>query len=557
MFFNRAKEIFNRYVGRPADDEREGNGPVKNAKKSTDVLYHFLSGLNEGCVGGNTSVLEVSYDDGSTLRCMVDPGDLFGDKNNPEHPVLSNCDSIIADMREYFDHIDPQTGEIVEAKKPLDNIILSHSHKDHIGAISKMMLMGYKMPQIYATPYTRQRLFQHLNNEKIPPSEWPHVREIAPGQKLKFPDVEVGFFSVSHSTPQSLGLVFKTKEGSIVHTCDWKMDQSLTWGPNFEPSQYKRMVGDNPTVLLMDSTGADSDKKPVTEEIFRKTLKKMMKDNPGKRFIIATHPGFEENMASIAKVTAQDGRKFFIDAWSHSQVFDALRNTGLKLGDHIGEKIDVKSLNSAPARRELESSKPGDSIVLVAGVMGQKNSSLVRAVNGTNKNLKLDPKKDIILFCGPNMPGQNRENKYALMAEIKKKGFEVMGHPEYKLYPHAHARRGEIVELAEMTSAKYIVPVHGDQHLRDRNEELLGENGHKVIKLKNGQTLRLKDGKAEIDPELTRDPQFIGFETRIGKHWQERDYIACFTVNYKRPANENDPPKPDAARKPRIFQNRR
>lgn len=527
-------------------------GDARDKRKTTDVLYHFLSGLNKERVGGNTSILDVTYDDGSQLRCMVDPGDLFGDKRNPEHPALGTCDSVIADMREYFDHED-HDGKITKAEKPLDCIILSHSHRDHIGAVSKMMLMGYKMPQIYATPYTKQRLFQHLNNENIPPSDWPKVREIAPGQKIKFPEVEIGFFSVSHSTPQSLGLVFKTPEGSIVHTCDWKMDDSLTWGPNFDAGQFKKMAGDDVTVLLMDSTGADSDKKPVTEAEFRKTLSKIMSDHPDKRFVIATHPGFEENMASIAKVVAQQKRKFYVDGWSHEQVFSALKATGLKLSDHIKEDIEIKSLNSAPNKREFDADKPGDSIVLVAGVLGQKNSSLVRAVNGSSKTLQLDPKKDIILFCGPNMPGQDRENKYVLMAELDKQGFKVMGHPDYKLYPHAHARRSEIIKLAEMTGAKYNVPVHGDQRLRDKNEELLKEQGHKVLKPQNGQTIRLKKGKAVIDKEFDKTPQYIGFETRTGSHWTERDYVVKMTVNYKEPANENDKPSPRDKRKPRIF----
>lgn len=538
-----------RLTGKPSDES-----PQKTTKKTKDVLYHFLSGLNEARVGGNTSILEVQYDDGSTLRCMVDPGDLFGDKHSPEHPSLTSCDSVIADMREYLDHVD-ENGEIKPAEKPLDAMILSHSHKDHIGAVSKMILMGYKMPQIYATPYTKQRLFQHLNNENIPPQDWPHVREIAPGGRLKFPDVEIGFFSVSHSTPQSLGLVFKTAEGSIIHTCDWKMDKTLTWGPNFDETQFKKMVGDDPTVLLMDSTGADSDKKPVTEADFRKTLTKIMGDNPDKRFVIATHPGFEENMASIAKVVAQQERNFYVDAWSHDQVFDALKKTGLRLRDHIRENIEVKSLSSAPNKREFDAAKPGDSVVLVAGVLGQKNSSLVRAVNGTSKTLQLDPKKDIILFCGPNMPGQDRENKYVLMADLKKQGFTVMGHPEYKLYPHAHARRGEIAELAELAGAKYNVPVHGDRRLRDKNEEWLQENGHKTLKPDNGQTLRLKGGKASIAEEYNRTPHYIGFETRTGSHWTDRDYIVKMTVNYT-PANENDPAPPRNGRKPRIFHHR-
>ena len=321
------------------------------------------------------------------------------------------------------------------------------------------------------------------------------------------------------------------------------------------------MTGNDVSLLLMDSTGADSNKKPVTEAEFRKTLTKIFKDNPDKRLVIATHPGFEENMASIAKVTSQMGRKFFIEGWSHGQVFQALRETGLKLSDYIREKIKIRDLSSTVDRREMEEGKPGDSIVLVAGVMGQRNSSLARAAYDQNRLLKLDPKNDIILFCGPNIGGQDRENKYMLLKTLKEKGFTVMGHPEHKLYPHAHARRSEIVKLAEMTKPQAIIPVHGDQNLRDKNEELLKENGHKVIKAENDQTVRLKSGKATIVKEMTQTPNYIGFETRTGSNWRDKDYVAHLTIDFYHADNDNDAPAPDQGarerRKPRIFRNNR
>ncbi|MGM0422299.1 MAG: MBL fold metallo-hydrolase, partial [Pseudomonadota bacterium] len=455
---------------RMAEDFND-TAPRPVPKKVKDVLYRFLSGLNQARVGGNTSILEIQYEDDSRLRCMVDPGDLFGDNKNLEHPQLVDCDAVIADMRDYFpsgpdDNLKP-------AKKPLDMILLSHSHRDHIGAISKMMLMGYKMPLIFATPYTKQRLYQHLNNENIPPQEWPRVKEIAAGQTIRRDGVDIGFFSVSHSTPQSVGIAFKTDEGTIVHSCDWKPDKSLIWGPGFDEQQYKRIVGDKVSLLLVDSTGADSDKKPVTEHDFRETLRDLFAQYKNKRFVMATLAGCEENMASAAKVAAEHGKTLFLDSWSHDQVLSALHETGLNLEDHIRQPLRIRSLNSAKNQREFADTPPQNSIVMVAGVMGQRNSSLVRAAFGRSKTLELDPKRDIILLCGPNMPGQDKENKYALIHELERRGFTVMGHPDHKLYPHAHGRAKEIVALAKLTAAKAVIPVHGNKHLRDENQALL------------------------------------------------------------------------------------
>jgi mRNA degradation ribonuclease J1/J2 len=151
------------------------------------------------------------------------------------------------------------------------------------------------------------------------------------------------------------------------------------------------------------------------------------------------------------------------------------------------------------------------------------------------------------------MPGQDKENKYVLVHELKRRGFTVMSHPEYKLYPHAHARQKEIVQLAKLSNAKSVIPVHGDKSLREANQALLKDNGIKTLMAENGQTIRLKAGKASIAREYTETPHYIGFETRTGNHWTDRDYVVKMTVNQPDAANENTPEENAQRRKPRLF----
>ncbi|MGM0422572.1 MAG: hypothetical protein ACQEQL_05685, partial [Pseudomonadota bacterium] len=137
--------------------------------------------------------------------------------------------------------------------------------------------------------------------------------------------------------------------------------------------------------------------------------------------------------------------------------------------------------------------------------------------------------------------------------ELERRGFTVMGHPDHKLYPHAHGRAKEIVALAKLTAAKAVIPVHGNKHLRDENQALLKKNGFKTLHGENGQTIRLKAGKASIARELTETPHYIGFETRTGSHWTDRDYVVKLTAHYDA-ANENTPDEENnQRRKPRLF----
>src|SRR5690606_4854167 len=120
--------------------------------------------------------------------------------------------------------------------------------------------------------------------------------------------------------PQSVGFFIETPEGNILTPGDFKMDQSVIWGPAFNEEQFKRIIdGKNIDLMLLDSTGADRDIVPTTEEDVRESLRGLMEEHPNKRFVIAVMSGFEENVASVAKVAAEYDRTVWVAGWSHEQ----------------------------------------------------------------------------------------------------------------------------------------------------------------------------------------------------------------------------------------------
>ncbi len=122
--------------------------------------------------------------------------------------------------------------------------------------------MGYESPRIYATPFTAKRLYQALENQRISKDLWPEVTEVAPVQEITEGKVKVTPFSVSHSTPQSVGFYIETPEGNVLQPGDFKLDQTLSWGPGFNESQFKNIVKNGVDLWLLDSTGADKDTEP-------------------------------------------------------------------------------------------------------------------------------------------------------------------------------------------------------------------------------------------------------------------------------------------------------
>jgi ribonuclease J len=488
--------------------------------------WHVIGGNNKNRIGMNSGMCVYeetnSLGQTETKRVLFDMGALMSDPKCPEDPLLSDFDTVLPDITRYLEK-PGDTAHVPEAL--IDAVFLTHNHSDHIGAIPLLLLMGYKVPKIHATPYTAKRLEQELSSAGLDPKEWPEIFLIAPGMPVEIGPVKVSAFWVSHSTPQCVGYFIETPEANILAPGDFKLDQTVIWGPAFDGDKYRRLVEKGVDLMLMDSTGADRDVDPVTEEDVRESLRDLMEKYPDRRFVVAVMSGFEENMASVAKVSAEYGRDLWVSGWSHEQALRALKDTGLTLGDSIGMDIAVNVLTNGKPSRDLAETKSGAATVVVTGAQGMPGAALTRAVLGTHAGLTLDPEKDIILFCAPSIPGQEAYRE-RLLATLRNQGHTVLTRKDLPLYSQAHARLPEIIDMAKLTKAKTILPAHGDRNLRGRCAEAMQKIGQNVITAENGQIIRVtKTGCTPVSSPDVDTPKLLAFKTLEGATWTEKNYI--------------------------------
>lgn len=515
----------------------------------SSLQWHILGGNNKYGVGANAGLCVYEYEDETGKTCrkalLFDAGVLQGSQHLPEDPALRESDTILPDLARFLYKADDPKHK---PEIPIDSIFLTHNHSDHIDALPLLVLMGYKLPKVYATPYTAKRLEQELSNAGLEPDEWPDIYTIAPGKPIQEGPVDVAPFWVSHSTPQSIGFFIDTPEGTILHTGDFKMDGSVLWGPSFNEEQFRRVVSKPVDLMLLDSTGADQDKVAVTEQDVREALHEVIAQNPGKRLIVAVMGGYEENLASAAKVAAEEKRTLWVTGSTHEQALSALQETGMTLSDHLGIKVDLRVLGTPRTARDLAEAAPEDSIVVVTGSQGHDNSALARAAEGNNNFLKLDPKNDIILFCAPTMPGQIglREK---LLSTLHDKGFQVLTNKELPLYSHSHARLPDIVDMVKLADPKHVLPVHGSWKLRNACAAATEKMARKTLRADNGDVIKVSHRMVKsVDPETKNKPPLIGLKTLQGTSWSDRYYLQAKapqkTPPLAVPANRNKKHRP-------------
>jgi len=421
-----------------------------------------LGGLDE--IGKNMTVLEYGDD-----LVVVDAGLMFPDVELPG-----------------VDLVLPDYSYILKRKNKLRGIVITHGHEDHTGALPYLLRdLGEPVP-VLGTKLTCGLIEGKLAEFNI---KKPKLREVKPGMHVTLGCFGFDFIPTNHSIPDSVALLIRTPVGNVLHTGDFKFDQTPIDGRGTDFAALTKAGKDGVLLLLSDSTGAESKGYTRPEREIGTTLHHIIEDAP-QRVIVASFSSHIHRVQMVCDAAVSNGRKVVVTGRS------MIKNTGIarELGflniapENIVDAFDAGDL-------------PPDKIVILStGSQGEPLSALARMANGDHRTVSIEASDTVIISASP-VPG-NEKAVSRVINRLSKAGAAVYHKGVADVHVSGHASAEELKLMLTMVKPRYFMPVHGEtRHLmaHARLAKGIGMTDEDIFVMEIGECLEIDEqGRARL-----------------------------------------------------------
>jgi ribonuclease J len=430
-----------------------------------------LGGLGE--IGKNMMAIE--YGDNILV---IDTGLMF-----PENDMLG-IDYVIPDFRYLLDKRDRVRG-----------IVVTHGHEDHTGAI-RHVLEEIRAP-IYATPLTRGLLEVKLTRGGM--LQQAELHTVEAGNTVNIGPFAVDFFHVCHSIPDCVGLGITTPAGTIVHSGDFKFDQTPVdnWPTDF--GKLAELGGRGVLALLADSTNADTPGWTPSEAVIDPALDSVFREAGG-RILMGTFASLISRMAQAAKAAANHGR---VVAFVGTSMLENVR-ISRKLG-----YLDIPDEFIVPLDQAL-SMPPSKVVLMCTGTQGEPTSILSRLSTGTNRQFDLRAGDTVVMSSHP-IPG-NEEMVHRTINRLLQRGASVIYDAIAPVHVSGHASQEEMKLLQQVVQPKFFIPIHGELRHLHQHASLAHETGipwENIAVVENGTMIEFHNGEMRIGERIPGGYVFV------------------------------------------------
>jgi ribonuclease J len=383
------------------------------------------------------------------------------------------------------DLIMPDIAYLVEERRNIAGIVLTHAHEDHFGALLDLW-PRLRVP-VYATPFSAALLeAKRLSEPGAPEID---VRIVPLGSRITLGPFDVEFVSVAHSIPESNGLIIRTALGSVLHTGDWKIDRDPLIGPPTDEAKLRALGEAGCLALIGDSTNAVRDGRSPSEAEVAKTIAELVRSAPG-RVAVTTFASHVARLRAVADAARAADREVVVVGRAMDRVVQVARETGYL--DGVQDFRTVETYGYLP---------PEKVVALCTGSQGEPRAALSRIAQDEHPEVTL-AKGDRVIFSARPIPG-NEKAIARVINGLVRQGVEVITDRTHLVHVSGHPRRGEMEDMYRWVRPKISIPVHGEPlHLAEHAKLARALGVRDVIVCANGDLVRLAPGPTGIVDEV-------------------------------------------------------
>ena len=381
-----------------------------------------------------------------------------------------------------INYIVPDFTHLKNNRNKIKALFITHGHEDHIGGIP-FLLQSIHIPVIYAPRLAAALIKNRVEEYRI--SDHANVIEYDSDTKIKVDRFEVSFYRVTHSIPDSFGVVVDTPEGRIVSSGDFKIDLTPI-GKDIELTRMAEIGKEGVTLLLSESTNAEQEGYTPSEKNVYDSIDEIIKNAQG-RLIVSTFSSNISRIQQVCEAAVSHNRKIAIIGRSMEKAVEISRSFGYihVPDDSIIDTEDVKRF----ANSEI--------LILCTGSQGESMAALSRIANGTHKDIHVIP-GDTIVFSSSAIPG-NGVMIDNIVNSLARAGAEVITNSILNdIHSSGHASRQELRFMLKLMRPKYFMPIHGEYRMLKLHAEMamdLGVEKNNIFILDNGDSITLSHGK--------------------------------------------------------------
>ncbi|KUF09066.1 ribonuclease J [Pseudoponticoccus marisrubri] len=414
---------------------------------------------------------------------------------------------IVVDMGVTFPDMDgtpgvdlilPDITWLKENRHRIEAIFITHAHEDHVGAVGHTFetLGAPIVARAFTANIARGKLAEYGVEGKAvrTASKWPETVSYGP--------FTVGFLPISHSIPESSGLVIDTPAGRVIHTGDFKLDPTPLVGEPWDPALWEEVAAPGVLALVCDSTNVFSRHPGRSETVVGPAVEKLIAE--ARQMVVATT--FASNVArvkTLAEAGVRAGRSICLMGRAMRRMIEAAVETGV-LSD-FPSVVSPEDAASIP-RENL--------MLLVTGSQGERRAASAQLARGKYHGIELK-EGDLFLFSSKTIPG-NERGVIRIMNQFSEQGVDVVDDSMGDFHVSGHANRPDLETVHKLVDPQIVLPMHGEhRHLRE-HARVASAAGRKGMLAVNGMMIELTGNEPRVVEYIDTGRTYLDGSVQIG-----------------------------------------